>query len=227
VPILFKFVGNADHRGSASYNLQLAEKRADAVKRYWDLMFFAFPYYQSALESKGEASASSSDLAGSRRVDIFANIQVPRDVSVHMDREIVSGKYDGPRSNRFQFRTFIGAGVGAGVISAGVITIEIKNSRTGRRMTYTYAGFGAGGGFSLNRPSGWEEKTVPLHLDVDDFEGNGVITSAGVGQTYTMLSFLGPMERGLTTKPVVVPFSGFDITVGGNADILGYWHRRD
>ena len=224
---LFKFVGNADHRGSASYNMQLAEKRANRVKSYWDTLFFGYRHYESAAESKGESSASRSDAAGSRRVDIFSNVQVPRGVSVHMDDEILNGKYNGPRSNKFQFRTFFGAGVGIGIISGGVVTIEIKNSRTGRTMMYTYGGGGVGGGISFNRPTSWEEKTVPLHLDVDDFEGNGVITAAGVGQSYNLLSFFGPMERGLTTKPVVIPFSGFDFTVGGNADILGYWHRRD
>ncbi len=224
---LFKFVGNADHRGSAAYNLQLAQQRSDAVKTFWDSAFSGANYYYSSAESKGESQAQRSDKAGSRRVDIFSSILVSRDESVRFDDEIITGKYRGDRSSRFRFRTILGAGVGIGIIAGGVVTIEIENVRTGRRATYTYGGAGVGGGVTFNRPSDWEEKTLPFFLDVDDFEGNGNVISAGAGRTYSMLSFFGPQERGLTNKPLMIEFKGYDLVVGGNVDAIGYWHRRD
>jgi outer membrane protein OmpA-like peptidoglycan-associated protein len=224
---LFKFVGNADHRGSAAYNLQLARQRAEAVQRYWDNAFFGARFYHSSVESQGESKANRTDMAGSRRVDIFSNILVPRDESVRFDDEIVNGKYRGQLSNRFLFRNLLGGTVGAGVLSGGVLSIEIEDARTGRRAMYTYTGAGTGVGFTLNRPTDWEEKVLPVYLEVDDFEGPGRVMSVGVLKTLSTLVFEGPMERGLTAKPVEVEFIGWDFSVGAGKDVTGYWHRRD
>jgi hypothetical protein len=42
--------------------------------------------------------------------------------------------------------------------------------------------------------------------------------SASAGRTHFMLSFSGPQEGGLTNKPLMIEFKGYDLVVGGNVD---------
>ena len=101
------------------------------------------------------------------------------------------------------------------------------NLRTSSTMRYTYTGGGIGIGVSINRTTGEAEVKLPVFLQLEDFEGNGKATSIGVGvDVATRLQFNGPMERGLMSKPLEVELSGWDLVIGAEADVLGYWHRR-
>jgi len=227
--ILFKFVGNADPRGSAAYNLRLGQQRAEATRAPFDAGFADYPYYTSAAESKGETLGSTSQLANSRRVDIFSNFIIPRDQSVSFDNYLLQGKYHGDKSQTFKIRSLGGGGLAVGPVGFTIVTFEIRNPRTERRASYTLTSATVGTSFGLNRPtSSWTDVNVGSFMDVDDFEGSGriaVSVSAGVagGQ---VLQFDGPMERGLSTRPVTVGLDGWDLNLGLTADVFGYWHRR-
>lgn len=225
--ILFKLVGNADPRGAAGYNFTLAKRRAEVVRQAIDPYFARFPYYYSASESRGEHSGSRGDLAGSRRVDILTNVAIPRNESLHFDDEIVTGRYTGPKTNRFRFRTILGASVGLFGAGGSVFTVEIQNVNTGRKRYYTYSGAGGGMGVGFNRPTSWEERILPIRMSLEDFEGNGQTITFGAGKTHTKLVFKGPREKGLVDKDIELVFDGWDLVFGFEADQTGYWHLRD
>jgi hypothetical protein len=148
-----------------------------------------------------------------------------------MEPLTITAEYMGPLSNRFEFQTISGGGVSpcppAPIpVAAQVIGIRIKNSITGKIADYTYTGFGFGCGFSVNRPTGWQTKKTPLFLDVEHFEGSGTVTSIGAGKTGVVFKFQGPVERKMMKEPLILVFEGWDIVVGGEADIIGRWHLR-
>lgn len=224
--ILFNLQGHADHTGRASFNLALSKKRAAAVQAVVDEYFQDFPYYYVQSEGLGESRASRKDLAGSRRVDILSTVTISRDESHHFDEEIVAGKYRGPRTNRFGFKTVIGAGVDFWGVGGSVVTVQIKNMKTNRKAYYTFSGAGGGLGVGINRPSDWTEKTLPLHMSVEDFEGNGQVLAAGLVAGHSTLFFDGPKERGLYPDSIQLDFDGWDLNVGF-ASHQGYWNRVD
>jgi hypothetical protein len=224
--IRLRIIGYADPRGTNAYNHKLAYRRALAVKEYLDGKLKRYKNYGASIESRGELHPSGN-LASDRRVDILSSF-IPKKPRIVLPEETIVGEYSGSLSTKFQFRTLLGAGIGIDPVSAQVVTIKIKNSRTGRVATYTYTGAGGGLGGGINRPTDWEEKTVPVYLDVDDFEGNGYITSisAGVagGNIYT---FYGPRERGKANEAIILTFEGWDFNLQFGSDTFGYWHRRD
>jgi outer membrane protein OmpA-like peptidoglycan-associated protein len=223
--VLFKFTGNADPRGSTSYNLRLARERAVAVQRRFDAAFSGYPYYYSAVDSLGESKASYKDLAGDRRVDIFTNFVIPHDDSVSFNDYLLYGKYRGDRTNKFQMRVFSGGGVSIGPFGGSVLSIEIKD-QSDRSAMYVLTALNAGMSIGLNRPTDWSDITTQDMVSIDDFEGNGGIFSVSAGVTGgTMLRFEGPKERGITNKPIVVTTTGWDLNVGFSSDGPGYWHR--
>ena len=84
------FVGNADHRGNASYNRQLGLRRARSTKDFVDQTIardrYALYSSQDAL-SRGEqdavqGKASKADMALDRRVDIYANFLPKRRITL-------------------------------------------------------------------------------------------------------------------------------------------------
>jgi hypothetical protein len=224
--VAFKFVGNADHRGNADYNMRLSERRADAVKRTFDLGFFGYPYYVSKSEAKGESRANPNQTAGSRRVDIFSNFIVPRDVGVAFDNYLVRGRYIGTKTSKFLIRSLGGGGVSIGPIGGNVVSFEIMNPRTERTAIYQLLSVSGGLGYGMNLPlPDWTEVDVGAFIDVDDFEGSGGIDSAGVIAGVQTLYFDGPMHRGLTKKPVQVFMTGQDLNVGASVSLIGRWRR--
>jgi outer membrane protein OmpA-like peptidoglycan-associated protein len=229
--VLFKFVGNADKSGSASYNDKLALDRAKLVQIEFDrsFAFNGYKYYQSTAESLGESRAQNNNMAYSRRVDIFSNFVITKDTSVLFDQYVQEGRYWGTKSRKFKIRTLAGGSFGFKVIfGVNVLSIEILNPQTERTAMYTLASAGVGLSWGLNRPSDWTEVDAIDYLDVDDFGGPGRIlinASAGLGGGQ-VLEFDGPMSRGLTTKPIMISLTGWDLQVGGGIDLAGYWFKR-
>jgi hypothetical protein len=225
-PMRLQMVGYADPRGTDAYNMSLGMRRASSVKRYVDDEMRAMHSgnYSSMAQSQGERHPTGS-WAYDRRVDVFSSY-VPKRPTIVLDPVTVPGRYDGPLSDKFKFRTMLGSSVGMGPLAAQALTIQIQNSRTGRVATYTYTGSGPGLNFGINRPTDWDEKTVPVWLDVDDFEGNGRVGSAGVIYGGTVFVFEGPKERGKSSESISVAFDGWDLNVGFEGDAVGYWHRR-
>jgi len=227
-PMRLRMFGYADPRGTDSYNMALGLRRAHGVKRYVDVEMKAAitnaRNYSSLAQSQGERHPSGH-WAYDRRVDVLSSY-VPKRPPIVLDPVTVPGRYDGPLSNKFKFRTMLGASVGIGVLAGQVITIQIQNSRSGRIATYTYGGVGGGASIGINRPTDWTEMPVPVWLDVDDFEGNGHVASVGVVEGGTMVEFEGPQERGKSSEAIVLIFDGWDLNVGFQGDALGYWHRR-
>jgi len=178
---IFRFIGYADYRHTKKYNQMLGMSRAHSVKQYLDNRFSTFLSYASEAKSRGERYATKSTeievLAGDRRVDVFAPYRIQS--SIRLPPITITGKYTGPLSTRFKFRTFAGGGVGKVIVGAQTFSIEIMNVRTNNKAMYTYTGGGPGLGFQINRPTGWEEKEVKdvngnvVWVDVDDFEGPG------------------------------------------------------
>ena len=226
-PVVFKFVGNADHRGNADYNARLSLQRATAVKSVFDMAFLGYPYYEAAAESLGESKATKADLAGSRRVDIFTNFVIPMHQKIEFENHVLEGKYRGERSRKFQMRSLSGGGVALGYIGANIMAIEILDPRTDRTAMYRLFSLSGGLGVGLNRPAiEFSDIDTKDFVTIDDFEGNGGIISVSAGVTGAqLLRFDGPKERGVTTKSIVLPTTGWDLNVGFSVDILGYWHR--
>lgn len=226
VPVLFKFVGNADHRGNAAYNKQLGLKRSNVVKLAFDNAFRGYPYYLSAAESLGESKARRNDLAGSRRVDIFTSFVIPVDRSVSFENQVLKGIYRGERSRKFRLRVFLGAGVSVGPLGGNVLSIEIMDPRTERTAMYTLTSLSGGLSIGLNRPTGWNDIDTKDFVTIDDLEGNGGIISASLAVGgVQFLRFDGPMERGVTSKAVMFPMTGWDLNIGITEDFIGYWRR--
>lgn len=233
--VWLRFEGHADPRGTDESNLDLGLRRARAVGEFVDFRLFQKVNrpslrrmsYTSKSLTFGERGALGRPLAGDRRVDVFSSY-VSKRPPIQLEGSTITGDYRGKLSNRFRFRTLIGASVTLGPIGAQVFSFEIQNARTGRTWTFTYTGAGGGIGFSVNRPSGWDEKTLPegLWMDVDAFEGSGRAYSAGAGAGGLALSFDGPMERRLTNRPLVLGFSGWDVVLGFEVDKFGYFHHR-
>jgi len=227
--VSLKIWGHADYRGTAKYNKGLGLKRARAVKAYIDAKIrqsMGQPSgYKSVARSFGETYAGRHSLAGDRRVDIISSVVTARP-PIRVGPFRITGTYDGPLSNKFKFRTLIGAGVGIGPVAGQSFSIEIMNSRTGNSAMYTYTGAGPGIGFSYNRPTGWDEKKIEPWIDVDDFEGSGKVTGVGAGKTGSVFTFNGPRDRGKTAEPVTITFEGWDLVLGFEADVTGHWHKR-
>jgi hypothetical protein len=229
--VTLNFIGHADYRGKTNYNLKLGLKRAQMVKTYVDTKIkqsmVSMPNgYKSIAKSFGEIYASKGSLSGDRRVDIFSDMVI-KHPPLKLEPVEITGKYDGPLSNIFEFRTISGGGVGIGPVAAQVFSVSIRNFRTQKTAIYTYTGAGIGGGISINRPTtAWDKKKIEAWIDVEDFQGSGKVTSVGAGSTGSIFTFNGPMERGKTKKPVSITFEGWDLVLGGEADIKGHWHRR-
>jgi hypothetical protein len=230
----FRFVGYADHRHTKRYNEGLAMNRAYAVKKYLDNKFKTFNSYASEARTRGEKYAKHTRdprvLAGDRRVDVFAPYRVQ--TTIRVPRIDITGTYTGPLSTKFKFQMVAGGGVGIGPLAGQAFTMNIKNSRTNTQATFTYSGAGPGIGISIMTPSRWAEHEVkdldgkPVWMDVGDFEGEGKVGSAAVGGGAMVLIWSGPKDRGRSTKAVSVTMTGWDISVGGQVDIRGHWHRR-
>jgi hypothetical protein len=72
--ISLRFQGHADHRGSADYNLKLAQKRVESVRKYVASQLGRHAEYFNAVEkSFGEEQASADNLDFDRRVDILSS----------------------------------------------------------------------------------------------------------------------------------------------------------
>lgn len=224
--VLFKFVGNADSRGDAKYNLWLGKVRAEAVKNFFDSKFSDYQYYHSVAESLGETKASGN-LKGSRRVDVFSSFIISRDTSVHFENQLLLGKYHSLKGRKFKIRTISGGGLGFLVFGGTVLTIEIMSPRSERSAFYTLTSLTGGVSFGLARPTGWTDFDAKEYLEVDDFEGNGRIlfSASAVVAGGQILEFWGPVERGLCTKPVTIALDGWDLQAGVSMDFAGYWHR--
>lgn len=226
-PLQLQMIGYADPRGADSYNYHLALHRANAVKAYVDSQVARTVRtggYSSVLHSRGETQPSGH-WAYDRRVDIYSSY-VPKRPALVLDPIQITGQYDGPLSDKFKFRVLLGASVGMGPVAAQDLSIEIQNSRTGRRLAYTYTGAGFGVSFGIDRPTGWTEMPVPVWLDVDDFEGSGRVGSAGIIVGGMVLVFDGPKERGKSSESIALGFDGWDLNVGFQGDVTGYWHKR-
>lgn len=221
--MVLRIQGHTDYRGPERANRRIGRKRAKSVKQYLDAKLGRYQLYSSSCESKGEEFASRDRPDGDRRVDIFSSVRVDRPPIVVPPVKITA-KYIGPLSKEFQFRTLAGGGRGGFGPTAQSVGFEIKNSRTGQVAGYTYAGFGWGIIAGVTRLSGWEKQTVPIWMDVQDFAGSGIITSAGVGRTGTLLTFSGPRDRGMTNKDIDLTFAGWEFQAGVQADVMGWWH---
>lgn len=232
----FVFIGNADHRGKKKYNRWLALNRATSVKTYIDRKVGQASSYISQAYSRGEKNARYTwmpmEMAMDRRVDVFAPYRVQTHIKI--PPFFIQGKYTGKLSTKFKFRMLAGGGGGKGGGGAQIFSMEIKNSRTGKSLFYTYTGGGIGVSFGLKTPSKWQEKVVrddfgggkPVWMDVEDFEGPGRVVSFSVIYGKMHCSWEGPKDRGRSKKLVGVEFKGWDLEVGGGADIEGYWHIR-
>lgn len=73
-----QITGYADHRGSTTFNLQLSQRRAEAVASA--LATYA-PRLTAITAFKGEAEAPYAELWKNRRVDIVASIPLPAPVT--------------------------------------------------------------------------------------------------------------------------------------------------
>lgn len=221
-----QIVGHADSRGSVRCNQQLALRRATAVKRYLDARLGHYRLYSSVVRSEGEKDPSGKH-GFDRRVDVFSSWVPPKPPMV-LTPVRVTGVYRGRLSKKFKFRVLIGAGVGIGPLAGQVISIQIKNSRTGATATYTYTGAGSGFAIGISRPTAWEEKTIPYMLDVGDFVGSGKVTAVSAGvKAGVLFTFSGPKDRKKSSKDIDLTFNGWDLNIGFQGDAVGYWHRRD
>ncbi len=232
----FAFVGYADIRGTGDYNYNLALSRVQSVKKYIDTRLGHYSSYKSEGKSRGSRFAGRTKLipmmAGDRRVDVFAPYRTESSISVPV--QSVIAKYTGKLSHKFKFKTIIGGGIGKVIVGAQVVSIEVMNSRTGKKAMYTYTGGGAGVGapIQINRPTKFEEKEIKdlngndVWMDVDDFEGPGKMAGAGVGYQKAVWIFRGPKDRGISKEPVFVDASGMDIAAGVGVDFWGEWHKR-
>jgi len=224
--VLFKFVGNADSRGDAAYNLILGKQRAEAVKRFFDPEFEDYQYYHSAAESLGEIKATPNQ-KGSRRVDVFSSFLVPRDTSVHFENQLLVGKYHSLKTRRFKIRTITGGSLAFLVLGGTFLSIEIMSPKSERSAFYTLTSITTGVSAGVARPTGWTDFDAKEYLEVDDFEGNGrvLFSASAVVAGGQILEFHGPVERGLCDKPVMIALDGWDLQGGVSMDFIGYWHR--
>ncbi len=228
ITLQLQMIGYADPRGTDSNNYHLGLHRANAVKHYVDARIDPIMKsrgYSSILQSMGETEPSGH-LAYDRRVDVYSSF-VPKRPPVVLPPEIITGRYDGPLSDRFEFKVLIGGSVGIGPLAGQVLSIEIRNPRTDRTCAYTYTGGGAGVNIGINRPTGWTEMPVGAWMDVDDFEGTGRVGAAGAIYGGTVFVFDGPKDRGKSSESISLGFSGWDLNVGFQGDAVGYWHKRN
>jgi len=231
--VRFQFAGYADHRSSESHNLGLSQRRAEAVKRYFDSRLGRMRSYESVgVIPRGEKFAAQKTMdeyvmAGDRRVDIFASERIFNQPTI--GEMPVRGKYTGPLSQKFTFRTLKGWSFPPGVkpgVAVTYLLVEIQNSRSKKKATFKYKGGGVSLGVGFNRPTPPEERDVGVWLDVEDFEGPGKVLGAGAGRAGTSFIFEGPQIRLKSDKAVIVSFSGWDFVVGVGVDMIGSWVRQ-
>lgn len=136
----------------------------------------------------------------------------------------ISGRYN----TTFEIKSRVGAGVGIPPVAGQVFSLQIRDPFRKKTREYIYSGAGTGGGISIVSPGEWTRVNVEpkrrgerlrLPIDVDDFEGNGVVVSLGIGRTGACFIF-----DNINGRMVV---KGWDIQFGGEADVLGYWNRLD
>jgi outer membrane protein OmpA-like peptidoglycan-associated protein len=228
-PPVFYVVGHADKRGTDDHNYRLGLRRAHVVDAYVasKLRGKGHRFINVQEDSRGELEPAHQGLAYDRRVDVYSSI-LHRRPHLTLAPEVIVGRYIGPLSNRFKIRTLIGGGVGILGAAAQVFSIEIENSRTGKRAAFTYTGGGGGMGIQINLTTNWSEIVLPdgLWLDVDDFEGPGLAHSVGAGLVQTELVFDGPKERKKANDSLSFTSSGLDLYAGISRDVTGYWHKR-
>ena len=228
IKLQLQMIGYADPRGTEPSNYHLGLHRANAVKHYVDAHIdqtMKSRGYSSILQSIGETEPSGH-WAYDRRVDVYSSF-VPKRPHVVLPPTIITGNYEGPLSDRFEFRVLSGGSVGIGPLAGQVVSIEIRNPRTNQRAGFTYTGGGVGANLGVNRPTDWTEMPVGAWLDVDDFEGTGRVGAAGVGYGGTVFVFDGPKDRGKSSESISLGFDGWDLNVGFQGDVLGYWHKRN
>ena len=225
--VTINLIGSADYRGTAKYNMELGRRRAKSVKEYLDRKVGnSFSGYRSITDSIGEKYAGK-DLPGDRVVHILSSHVTPRP-PIQLETMIITGKYQGPLSNKFKIITYFGSSV-SGIVGGRVISMKFINSRTTREATYTFTGAGpaAGLNFSFDLPSGKTEITIPGWIDVQHFEGNGKIISYTVAlYGESALIFYGPRDRGMLKEPLIITTKGWSIGLGFQVDATGYWHIR-
>jgi hypothetical protein len=241
-PFTMGFIGWADYRGAAAYNMRLSQERADMVRAYFDEEFKgrgSTPHwrhhYNSISHGAGEGKARGSQIAQDRRVDITSNRKFKQIVEFE-DRQIQGRVNDKTLSRIFQFRVRLGYQVGIPIFEVGVqvFFVEIRNPRNGRTIQLKFMGQGGGIGLPVGAslPSDWQQVDVGSFMEVDDFEGRGEITNASGGfDSSTIFGFYGPNDYGRTPEyqrlrdePVKITTGGVDLSLGvGGA--TGYWER--
>lgn len=136
---------------------------------------------------------------------------------------VIPGQYN----REFEVKGVSGGGVGIGIVAGQVFTIMIRNPHTSDQATYTYSGLGVGGGIGLVTPSGWNKvqiepikpgEKIDKPVEVKNFAGPGSVTSVGIGRSGSVFVFDDPKVK--------MVMEGWEIQVGGQADIIGYWHPR-
>ena len=102
----------------------------------------------------------------------------------------VEGQTRATLSRNWAWRS-VESGGGAIGVELEAATIEIMNRKTGLTARYSYTGAGYGGGvsFPYEGESGWVDFTTKQYLALEDFEGDAIHGSAGVGasaEEYTL-----------------------------------------
>lgn len=242
--IVLEFVGRADPRGTADYNMRIGQKRADQV---WDYVSKGInrsarllPFHSTAV-SAGE-TYTTGDYNADRRVDIvLKTVGIPRVVFAPAP---VTGDYKGPLARKLLFKGYLGVSIGFfKYASLDVMEMEIKNPNTGQQAFYQYIGvsgaFGTPGlPASIGSPdTAYTEIELPPEfgmVDVGDFEGSGSIQNAAGGvlaqKTGTLINFNGPKlhftKKFFTNHGVSVFMDG--IQLGGTFSAgmgVGYWKK--
>ncbi|MDD3445036.1 MAG: hypothetical protein PHS60_06475 [Zavarzinia sp.] len=235
------FNGYADPSGAASYNERLSLKRAQMVKSYVDKAMkrnapvLSGLFYGSTANGFGELYPSG-DKGTDRRVDILdVTPGVTPDRSVSLPPVIVNMARPGQwASGTLQFRMHLSLSVDVVVAGVQNAFIEVRNPRSGRSAFYEFLGpslgFSALPG-SVSADSGYTDYTFPPgFMDIDSFEGPGLIIGAAAIKGATLCHFFGASTEKLklVTQSNQAGFTyistgvGVDVGISGSA---GYWKK--
>jgi outer membrane protein OmpA-like peptidoglycan-associated protein len=187
-----EFVGHADPRGAASYNEELARKRAQKVRDYVQRGVEQrttsrvphFLYYKSRVTSLGERFPTGDNMAD-RRVDIVVrSVTVKQFVS--FDPNLITAEYKGPLTRKLQFKGWASGSASLfHIIGGDLVEMEVRDPTTGRSAFYIYTGANVGTPnpqpISVGIPdTGYTDLDLPPgygSVDIEDFNGAGSVQS--------------------------------------------------
>jgi outer membrane protein OmpA-like peptidoglycan-associated protein len=207
----FRFVGYADHRGTAEYNYRLSLRRAKNVAAYFEELLGDRANYSTVIVGAGEQGGpylgtTSEALSLLRRVDVFLEVSQPPVPSSTPEHPIGDER---PRSKKWKARV-VGSASGGYYLGGTFLHLEVVDLTNHLQMYYRYrgglatAGPGVSWGLSSGSPgTDWQTFVTTKEICIEDFKGPALQGSAGAQFTYgpsiQYLMLLGPTIAGAKT----------------------------